>query len=67
MSAEGVDYFFGVQEAATRLGLNIAQVRRYCAQGRLRAQLVGKTWVIRADDVEVFKDARRGPGRPRKA
>jgi len=43
-----------IPEAAERLGLSEAMVRRYCAQGRLRAQKVGKGWAIQRWDVERF-------------
>jgi excisionase family DNA binding protein len=51
-------------EAAERLGLSEAMVRRYCAQGRLPATKVGKGWAIRRRDVERFAANPRHSGRP---
>jgi len=41
---EGV--YITVEEAASRLGISIATVRRRCSQGKLAATKVGKAWVI---------------------
>lgn len=37
---------FSVAEAADHLGLSKATVRRMCADGRLKAEHVGRSWVI---------------------
>ena len=51
-------------EAAQRLGLSEAMVRRYCLQGRLPARKIGKGWAIRRRDVERFAANPRRSGRP---
>jgi len=53
-----------IPEAAERLGLSDAMVRRYCAQGRLPAKKVGKGWAIRRWDVERFAASPQPSGRP---
>lgn len=53
-----------IPQAAERLGLSAAMVRRYCAQGRLPAEKVGKGWAIRRRDVERFAASPRRSGRP---
>jgi excisionase family DNA binding protein len=53
-----------VNEAADRLGLSVAMVRRYCSDGKLLAQKVGRDWAIRRRDVEQFAAAPRRSGRP---
>lgn len=53
-----------VPEAADRLGLSIAMVRRYCSQGKLPAQKMGRDWAIRRRDVERFAASPRHSGRP---
>ena len=52
-----------VPEAAARLGLSVAMVRRHCQQGTLPAFKVGSRWIISEDDLEAFakKPRRRGP------
>jgi len=53
-----------VNEAADRLGLSVAMVRRYCSDGKILAQKVGRDWAIRRRDVEQFAAAPRRSGRP---
>jgi excisionase family DNA binding protein len=53
-----------IPEAAERLGLSDAMVRRYSAQGRLPAKKVGKGWAIRRWDMERFAASPRPSGRP---
>jgi excisionase family DNA binding protein len=53
-----------VSEAAERLGLSVAMVRRYCGDGKLSAQKIGRDWAIRQHDVEHFASAPRHSGRP---
>jgi excisionase family DNA binding protein len=53
-----------IPEAAERLGLSVAMVCRYCAQGKLPAQKVGKGWVIRRWELERFAINPRHSGRP---
>jgi excisionase family DNA binding protein len=64
VSAPKVDELLTVQEAAHLLKRSSALLRRYCADGRLQAQLMGKTYVIRRSDLEVFRLRLRAPGRP---
>lgn len=35
-----------VAEAAERLGVSQATVKRYCAAGKLKARKAGRTWLI---------------------
>jgi excisionase family DNA binding protein len=53
-----------IPQAAERLGLSVAMVRRYCAQGKLPAQKLGKGWVIRRLELERFAVSPRHSGRP---
>ncbi len=53
-----------ISEAAERLGLSLAMIRRYCSQGKLPAQKIGRDWVIRQDEVERFAAMPRRSGRP---
>ncbi len=53
-----------ISEAAQRLGLSAAMVRRYCAEGKLQGQKVGRDWTIRQQDVEIFAAKPRRIGRP---
>jgi excisionase family DNA binding protein len=52
-----------IPEAAERLGLSVAMVRRYCSIGKIPAQKVGRDWAVRQRDVERFASSPRSRGR----
>jgi excisionase family DNA binding protein len=52
-----------IPEAAERLGLSVAMVRRYCSKGILPAQKVGRDWTVRQRDVDRFAVMVRRRGR----
>jgi excisionase family DNA binding protein len=52
-----------IPEAADRLGLSVAMVRRYCSTKKLEAQKVGRDWALRQRDVEKFAASPRKRGR----
>ena len=52
-----------IPEAAERLGLSVAMVRRYCSMGKLPAQKVGRDWAVRQRDIERFAASTRRRGR----
>jgi len=52
-------------EAAARLGLAASTLRHQAQAGRLRARLIGKTYVVTAREVERYRREHLGkPGRP---
>jgi excisionase family DNA binding protein len=55
-------------EAAARLGIKRRQVQAYIATGALRAERVGRAWVLRESDVQNFTRRPRGnfTGKPRR-
>ena len=54
-------------QAADELGLGASTLRAQVKHGRLRARLVGKTWVVTEDEVERYRrDSRGRVGRPRR-
>jgi len=53
-----------ISETAKRLGLSLAMVRRYCADGKLPAQKIGRDWAILQRDLEHFAATPRHSGRP---
>ena len=53
-----------LSEAADQLGLAASTLRHQVQAGRLRARLVGKTYVVSAREVERYRTASLGrPGR----
>ncbi len=61
----GGEILLTVPDAAARIGLDRSMVRRYCAEGRLPAQRIGRDWLIRWADLNAF--TRRPAHRPAKA
>jgi excisionase family DNA binding protein len=52
-------------EAADQLGLAASTLRHQVQAGRLRARLIGKTYVVTAREVERYRADHLGkPGRP---
>lgn len=52
-------------EAAELLGRSPVTLRAQVAAGRLRARLIGKTWITTRDEVERYRRESLGqPGRP---
>ncbi len=52
-------------EAAAQLGLSASTLRHQVQSGRLRARMVGKTYVVTAREVERYRREHLGrPGRP---
>lgn len=52
------------EEAAAKLGVSRRQVQSLITSGQLPAQRVGRSYVVRSEDLEQF--TRRPVGRPRK-
>ncbi len=56
-----------VSDAAQRLGLSVAMVRRYCESGEIPATKIGRDWSLRQRDVELFAAKPRRRGRKKKS
>lgn len=54
-----------LSEVARELSVSNVSVWRYIQAGRLRARKIGPIYVVDRADLEAFKAARRGPGRPK--
>lgn len=51
-----MDNVIGVDEAAEFLGLSPGTVKNYCAQGKIEAKKIGKTWVIDKNKLDKGMD-----------
>ena len=52
------------KEVAERLGLSVQRVQAMVKAGRLPAQMIGGTYIIKESDLKLVED--RKPGRPPK-
>lgn len=52
------------KEAAERLGLSLRRVQALITTGKLPAQKIGNSYVVKEKDLELVKE--RKPGRPSK-
>jgi excisionase family DNA binding protein len=50
----------GTVEAAKRLKISDAHVRRLCKSKEIPANKVGKSWVLNSEDLETYVPAARG-------
>jgi excisionase family DNA binding protein len=51
--------------AARELGVSHVTIWRHVQAGKLKARKVGPIYLVKRADLDAFKAARRGPGRPR--
>ncbi len=58
------DKLLSVKESAELLGVNRQRVQTLISEGRLPAQKIGNSYVIKESDLEFVKD--RKTGRPKK-
>jgi excisionase family DNA binding protein len=54
----------GVSDAARRLGLSVGRTRKLVEDGRIPATLIGRTWVVKEEDMQIYERKTRKPGRP---
>lgn len=54
----------GVSDVAQRLGLSAGRARKLVEDGRIRASRIGRTWVVRDEDLQAYEVKVRKPGRP---
>ncbi|MGH9297909.1 MAG: helix-turn-helix domain-containing protein [Acidimicrobiales bacterium] len=59
-----VPILLSAQEAAALIGVHHSRIRKFIAEGRLKAHLVGATWVIEEQEAKRFAALPRKPGRP---
>ena len=64
MSTVALGNLVSVSEAAERLGIDQALVKRYIYQERLRASRKGRMWLIDEESLEEFASNPRPKGNP---
>lgn len=58
---DDIDALATVEEIAAELGRSVATIRRWCADGRLPAQKVGKGWLVYRSSLRNFERRRQAP------
>ncbi|MGB7157393.1 MAG: helix-turn-helix domain-containing protein [Tepidisphaeraceae bacterium] len=56
----------GTQEAAKRLGITPTRIATMIRSGIIKAQKIGRSWVIEESELARVQRLPRRPGRPRK-
>jgi|GEM_PF-4670647 len=57
---------FSTEEAAKYLGISLSTMKYHIhVAGNLKGQLVGNSRVFAREELDTFKETKRGPGRPR--
>ena len=57
--------FYTIDRAAEILGISQPLIRKYCRSKRLCAHQVGRSWVIKKEDLIAFKKIPRRAGHPK--
>ncbi len=52
------------KEAAEKLGISMRRVQALITDGRLPAQKIGNSYIVKESDLKIVKE--RSPGRPKK-
>ncbi|WP_025118183.1 MULTISPECIES: helix-turn-helix domain-containing protein [Bacillus] len=47
-----LSYIIGVNEASLITGLSTGYIKNLCAEGKIPAKKIGKTWIIDKRDIE---------------
>ena len=53
------------KQAATELGIQPSSVKKLCQRGILKAERIGRDWLIDRDEIERYKVERRTVGKPK--
>lgn len=54
------------KQAATELGIQPGSVKKLCQRGILKAEHIGRDWLISRDEIERYKAERKPAHRPSK-
>lgn len=57
--------FYTTKEAGLLLGLSPRSITKYAELGQIKAEKMGRDWIITADDLKRFQQIKRKVGRPR--
>ncbi|MGJ9460141.1 helix-turn-helix domain-containing protein [Oceanobacillus sp. CF4.6] len=57
-----LDGVIGVEEAAKILGLSPGTIKNYCAEGKIKAKKIGKTWIIDKPELRIANSEEPRPG-----
>jgi excisionase family DNA binding protein len=55
---------FTTKQAAAELNIQPRSVKQLCQRGILKAEKIGRDWLIETSEVERYKTERKSAGRP---
>jgi excisionase family DNA binding protein len=64
MMAGMIGNYLTTEETAKRLDVSVRQVQNLITDGKLKAERVGREWLIPLDEVERYQRERKPAGRP---
>lgn len=53
------------KQAGSRLDLDPRTIKRYCREGKLKCEKIGRDWLIPEAEIERYERERKPKGRPR--
>jgi len=56
---------FTTKQAATELDIQDGSVKKLCQRGVIKAERIGRDWLISRAEIERYKVERRKAGRPK--
>lgn len=50
---------YDLQELSKKLGVHFVTLERYCRQGKIRAQKIGRSWQVSGENLKAFINAEK--------
>jgi len=50
---------YSLEELSKKLGIHLVTLQRYCRQGKLKAQKIGKSWQVSGENLKAFINAEK--------
>lgn len=50
---------YSLEELSKKLDIHLVTLQRYCRQGKLKAQKIGKSWQVSGENLKAFINAER--------
>lgn len=50
---------YTLQELSKKLGIHMVTLQRYCRRGKLKAQKIGRGWLVSGENLKAFINAEK--------